>query len=111
MFTIKKVDYMADPGKRLTLGIFMIILTIYMGLSQANNANNCLEERNHEATSLAQSQNAIKAVNISNNQSLTYIQASALHDIIYKPGEGYVVDGKRLVADDLIRTKLGQALV
>ena len=99
---------MADPGKRLTLGILMIILIIYMGISQANNANNCLEESNHEAISLAHSQNTFKAVNISNNQNLTDNQSSVLHDIIYKPGEGYIVDGKRLVANDLIRAELGQ---
>lgn len=96
---------MADPGKWLTLGI---ILIIGMGISQANNANNCLEESNHEAISLAHSQNTFKAVNISNNQNLTDNLSSALHDIIYKAGEGYIVDGKRLVADDLIRAELGQ---
>ena len=99
---------MADPGKRLTLGILMIVLIIGMGISQANNANNCLEESNHEAISLAHSPNTFKAVNISNNQNLTENQSSVLHDIIYKPGEGYIVDGKRLVADDLIRAELGQ---
>ena len=96
---------MADPGKWLTLGI---ILIIGMGISQANNANNCFEESNNEVISLAQSQNTIKAMNISNNQNRTYNLSSALHDIIYKAGEGYIVDGKRLVADDLIRAELGQ---
>ena len=61
---------MADPGKWLTLGI---ILIIGMGISQANNANNCFEESNNEVISLAQSQNTIKAMNISNNQNLTFI--------------------------------------
>ena len=69
---------MADPGKWLTLGI---ILIIGMGISQANNANNCFEESNNEVISLAQSQNTIKAMNISNNQNLTYNLSSALHDI------------------------------
>ena len=99
---------MADPGKWLTLSILMIIMIIGMGISQANNANNCLEESNHEAISLAHSQNTIKALNISKNLNLTDNQSSALHDIIYKQGEGYIVDGKRLVADDLIRAELGQ---
>ncbi|MDD1759916.1 MAG: protease inhibitor I42 family protein [Methanothrix sp.] len=99
---------MADPERKLILGILIIILTIGMGISQANNANNFFEESNHEAISLAQSQNAIKVINISNNQSLTDIQASALHDIIYKPGEDYVVNGKRLAAHDSIRAELGQ---
>jgi len=99
---------MADPGKWLTLSILMIIMIIGMGISQANNANNCLEESNHEAISLAYSQNTIKALNISKNLNLTDNQSSALHDIIYKPGEGYIVDGKRLVADNLIRAELGQ---
>jgi inhibitor of cysteine peptidase len=99
---------MADPGKRLILGILLNILTIGMGISQAYNANNFFEESNYEAIILAQSQNAIKVINISNNQCLTDIQESALHDIIYKPGEDYVVDGNRLAANDSIWAELGK---
>ncbi len=99
---------MADLGKTLTLFMLIIALIITVGISQAKSANDCLEDRNLEAISPAQSQNATKVISLSKNQSLTFNQASALHEIIYKPGEGYVLDGKWLVADDSIRTEMGQ---
>ena len=99
---------MADTGKELTLGMILTLLAMCVGMAQANMANGCPEDGIDEAINLAQPHDTIEAVSISNNNSLTCNQASALHDIIYKTDESYIVDGKRFEADELIRAELGQ---
>ena len=99
---------MADPGKELPLEVILTLLALCIGISQANMANGCPEDGIDEAINLAQPHDTIEGVSLSNNKSLTCNQASALHDIIYKTDESYIVDGKRLEADELIRAELGQ---
>ena len=99
---------MADPGKKLALGMIMLLLAISMGLSEANMTNGCLENGIVEAISPEQSHDTINAVSISSNNSLNNNQDSDLHDDIDRPDGGDIVDGKRFESHDLIRAEVGQ---
>lgn len=97
-----------DHGKMLALGMVFTILAMCMGISQANIANDCPERSGtQEAISEAQP-DTIKVISITDNKSLTYNQTSALRDIIFRPEEGYVVDGKRLEANNSIQAELNK---
>ncbi len=98
---------MAYPGKKLVLGMLLIALALYM-VSQVGIASCCSEGSDPQAVSPAKPTSAVKVISMSQDESLNYSLTSALHDIIFKPEEGYVVDGKRIEPHDVIRAKLRQ---
>jgi predicted secreted protein len=99
---------MVDHVKMLGLGMVLTILAMCMGISQVNIADGCREDSIQEAISEAQYEDTIKAISITKNKNLTYNQTSALRGIIFKPEEGYVIDGKQLEAKNSIRAELNE---
>jgi predicted secreted protein len=102
-----KADKMAYPGKKLVLGILLIALTLCI-VSQAGIASRCSEGSDPQAVSSAKPPSTVKVISMSEDKSLNQSRRSAIHDIIFKPEEGYVVGGKRIEPHDVIRAKLRQ---
>ena len=98
---------MTYPGKKLVLGMLLISLALCL-VSQAGIARGCSEGSDPQAVSPAKPTSTVKVICMSEDESLNQSRTSALHDIIFKPEEGYVVDGKRIEPHDVIRAKLRQ---
>ncbi|MGV8175119.1 MAG: protease inhibitor I42 family protein [Methanothrix sp.] len=98
---------MVNHEKMLALGMILTVLAIYIGGSLAN-TNGCNEIISHEETSKSMSDNTLKVMSTSNNESLAQKAINALRSIINEPSDDNAVDDEQIEANDTILAKLNK---
>src|SRR5512137_1699432 len=98
---------MVNRDRMLALGMILTILALHIGTSLANK-NDCNPIGIHEAVGKSISDDTLKVMSATDNESLAQKAINTLRSLISKPSNDDVIDEEKLGADDTIQAKLNE---
>ena len=102
-----KGDLMVNRDRMLALGMILTILALHIGASLAN-TNDCNPIGIHEAVGKSISDDTLKVMSATDNESLAQKAINTLRSLIGEPSNDDVMDEERLGADDTMHAKLNE---
>jgi predicted secreted protein len=102
-----KGDLMVNRDRMLALGMILTILALHIGASLAN-INGCNLIGIHEVMGKSISDDTLKVMSATDNESLAQKAINAFRSLIGEPSNDDVIDEERLGADDTMHAKLNE---
>jgi inhibitor of cysteine peptidase len=98
---------MVNRDRMLALGMILTILALHTGASLAN-TNDCNQIGIHDAVEKSISDDTLKVMSATDNESLAQKAINTLRSLIRKPSNDDVIDEENLGADDTFQAKLNE---
>ena len=98
---------MVNRDRMLALGMILTILALHIGASLAN-TNDCNPIGIHEAVGKSISEDTLRVMSATDNESLAQKAINTLRSLIGEPSNDDVIDEERLGADDTMHAKLNE---